>query len=1184
MSQPADFSSELQRKFAEASRLRSPAEVLEYLQRECGQDAQEKELLLKMLGPSGEASENPLLQADKRLSELAELAEVVGDAASFQQFPSDDLAIFPEVSGYKLIKALGEGAMGTVYLAEQLEPIRRRVALKVIKPGMDSKQVLARFEREKQTLALLEHPNICEVYDAGLTAREYPFFSMEVVDGETIDQYCSSHSLSLEARIRLVLDVCKAAHHAHNRGIIHRDLKPANVLVKTIDGVPVVKVIDFGVAKAMQADGSQAAYETYFRQLVGTPMYMSPEQLEPGETVIDERSDVYSLGGLLFKLVTGFAPLHQFDSEDLSLESLRRRIVLDVPPRASQKISAAIRQSPKIIARRLGIKVGQLAGWRKRSRGDLELVLMIALEKRPSDRYASALALAEDLQSVIDRIPIAGKGMSQLRMWRRRALKPLLVATLLLAIVSAVTFFYDKSMVAREDKPASDQDALAASAAESSTVSDLLEARRLQLMIKAWEERDLYSLEQIVRSQPSASGSGGEQVGQGDAGNGLQDSEKNQGPSLVRFLESLASPEPLLELQNGSSVNDFSVSPDGRFLAAACDDRFARIWSLENGRLLGELGPHAGKVTATLFSGDGELLLTGDQEGVLTIRDARPLLGNYQGGALPILYRSEPNQEGGVESLACSPDGQLIAIGFRYEPVVVVDLQGNEVASFPFPEPEARNESVLFLKNDSELMLTNRSALRLERYDLTSKQLTWHSEIDPVFAAGNGAYPRLFSICNGIVLYSRHGSAAIEQIDFQTGKRLEPLLAATGGTMDFAVSANGAHLATAHSGGQIGFSTLRIHESDGAFEASDHWLHACHLTDDPLATTKVEFFGEDHLLTAAEDGRVCLWSVDDLAVVKEFEENSTAVKYIGRNGSILGLHFSNDSTRAEYIAGGVQEGTIHHYELPPCSILPSHPAYNNQFPRYHFHSPFALGEAVGVSAMPVEEGVGIFEMATGEQVGIIRVDSEIPFQLAFSRDGEFLIARNFERAWVWKSQNRWAEASLIASLDLRPFPQLPIDSGSICIIESGKSVAFRYDSEVIVVGAETGQVVERYPLAGERFFVFSANERLVFLSREVGAVVVDRMTRAETPVISSMRLGGAQFIEDDRVILLENSDASLEAFHLPTQSRLGKIYAKNQDTGGIVTFKLTDQSSLEVIKMHSTSIVVHHSIGGDRKK
>jgi serine/threonine protein kinase len=320
--------------------------------------------------------------------------------------PTVDYAPIPERVGtkigpYKLMEQIGEGGFGLVFVAEQTEPVRRKVALKVIKPGMDSQQVIARFEAERQALALMDHPNIARVLDAGATDSGRPYFVMELVRGIPITDYCDKNQLSPQERLELFITVCQAIQHAHQKGIIHRDVKPSNVLVTSHDGEPVAKVIDFGVAKAIHQHLTEQTIYTQFAQMIGTPLYMSPEQADMSGLDIDTRSDIYSLGVLLYELLTGTTPLEKKRFREAAYDEIRRLIREEEPPRPSMRLSTS--ESIAAVAAQRKMEPAKLS---KLVRGDLDWITMKALEKDRTRRYETANGLARDIQRYLSDEPV----------------------------------------------------------------------------------------------------------------------------------------------------------------------------------------------------------------------------------------------------------------------------------------------------------------------------------------------------------------------------------------------------------------------------------------------------------------------------------------------------------------------------------------------------------------------------------------------------------------------------------------------------------------------------------------------------------------------------------------------------------------------------------------------------------
>ncbi|UCC98475.1 MAG: tetratricopeptide repeat protein [Phycisphaerales bacterium] len=307
-----------------------------------------------------------------------------------------------QIGRYKLLSVLGEGGMGIVYLAQQEQPIKRQVALKVVKPGMDSKRVIARFEAERQALAQLDHPNIAHVHDAGTTEDRRPYFVMEYVKGLSITDHCDHHKLTIEDRLNLFRQVCLAVHHAHQKGIIHRDIKPSNILVSTQDNQVLPKVIDFGVAKALAQPLTERTLVTEQGQLFGTPEYMSPEQVDMANEDIDTRSDVYSLGVLLYVLLTGILP---FDSDTLRTGGIDhiRQIIRDTEPKTPSTRLSSLGEEAKKVAQSRRTEIATLA---KKLHKELEWIPLKALRKERDERYRSALELADDIENYLKGAPL----------------------------------------------------------------------------------------------------------------------------------------------------------------------------------------------------------------------------------------------------------------------------------------------------------------------------------------------------------------------------------------------------------------------------------------------------------------------------------------------------------------------------------------------------------------------------------------------------------------------------------------------------------------------------------------------------------------------------------------------------------------------------------------------------------
>jgi serine/threonine protein kinase len=338
------------------------------------------------------------------------------------------------IGPYKLLEQIGDGGFGIVYMAEQQAPVHRRVALKIVKPGMDTREVLARFKVERQALALMDHPNIAGVLDAGSTDSGRPYFVMELVRGVPITDYCDQKNLPIHERLDLFVKVCHAVQHAHQKGIIHRDLKPSNVLVTQHDAMPVPKVIDFGVAKAIDRQLTPETLFTRFTEMIGTPLYMSPEQAEMTRLDVDTRADIYSLGVLLYELLTGSTPFDKDHLHKAAFDEIRRIIREQEPPKPSTRIST-LGDTRSVVAAHRQADPQQLC---RLVRGDLDWIVMKALEKDRTRRYDTTSNLAADVLRYLSDRPVEARPPSSVYRFRKFARRNRLAFTTVAVVVSAL--------------------------------------------------------------------------------------------------------------------------------------------------------------------------------------------------------------------------------------------------------------------------------------------------------------------------------------------------------------------------------------------------------------------------------------------------------------------------------------------------------------------------------------------------------------------------------------------------------------------------------------------------------------------------------------------------------------------------------------------------------------------------
>jgi eukaryotic-like serine/threonine-protein kinase len=583
--------------------------------------------------------------------------------------PGEEVGDF--IGRYKIRELLGEGGCGAVYVAEQQEPVRRLVALKVIKLGMDTRAVVTRFEAERQALAMMDHPNIAKVLDGGTTHTGRPYFVMELVRGLRITDYCNENKLSTNQRLELLIQVCQAIQHAHQKGVVHRDIKPSNILVTLHDGVPVPRVIDFGIAKAIEGKLTDATVYTQLHQFIGTPAYMSPEQAEMSGLDIDTRSDIYSLGVLLYELLTGRTPFDEKELLSQGLDAMRRTIREKEPVRPST-----------LLSRRSGTRVHGTVPAVPASEvdSDLDWIAMKCLEKDRRRRYETANGLAADLQRYLTNEPVVARPPSAFYRFQK-ALRRHKVA---FATTTAVTVSLVVGL-------------LAAYRAQKSAERQVYIAK-MNLAGKAWNENNGGKIRELLAETADESDRGFEYYyWQRQAHLDLKTLTGHLGPvaavayspdgsriatgsfdRTVKLWEAERGAELFTLTGHRRAIRAVCFSPDGLRVATGSEDQTAIIWDVATGQNLVKLRGHEDHVISVAFSADGQRLATASPDKTARVWDTTT-------GAL--LYRIDHWTE--VWTAVFTSDGRRLLTATADEEAVLWDLDRCAIL-LNFPAPTAR--------------------------------------------------------------------------------------------------------------------------------------------------------------------------------------------------------------------------------------------------------------------------------------------------------------------------------------------------------------------------------------------------------------------------------------------------------------------------------------------------------------
>ncbi|MCA9280352.1 MAG: protein kinase [Phycisphaeraceae bacterium] len=853
---------------------------------------------------------------------------------------------------YKLLQQIGEGGFGSVYMAEQEKPVKRRVALKIIKLGMDTKQVIARFEQERQALAILDHPNIAKVFDAGATETGRPYFAMELCTGEPIDEYCDRNKLSIAERLELFAQVCAAVQHAHTKGLIHRDLKPSNVLVSTQDGKPLAKVIDFGIAKATSSKLTERTLFTEHKQLIGTPEYMSPEQAE-GSLDIDTRSDVYSLGVLLYALLTGTTPFNSRDLRSAAYAEIQRVIREVDPPKPSTRLTQSS-ETLADIANHRKIEPSRLSAM---IRGELDWIVMRALEKDRTRRYESASDFAADIRRYLSGEAVEAAPPSttyRVRTFIRRNKGIVAAGALVSAVLVLGTIGTSAGFISASHR------------AEGERVAKVEAEKKQKLAEQKTTEAELARSDAIAARNEIEYNSYVANLEMADAWRALG--------RYARVFERLAAcPERLRgwEWNWYSAISDTSLltfnpdsdrmssatySPDGRHIALACWSGEVHIVHAESGETVRVLQCPDSIISPATYNHSGSRIITNLDFDSFTIFDTETgrrvcdLVG-HAGQSVVAVF---------------SPDDSIIATGSHDKTVRLWDA--------------STGEQLAVLSGHSDRVVAidfNPDGSRLVSCSEDGSACVWDVASRTCVHVLRGHTDRLYQAKfspDGTVIATASADGTARVWDAETGNATLVYTGHSAGLGDLSFGARGSLVATAAGDGTARVWDVRTGETQAVCSGHEGFIAHVRMSPDG-----------DRVVTYAYDGKLRLWDARTGDLIANFR---------GHTETVQSVEFSPDGSRVVTAAleGVAKVWDAHLYQ-----------------PNYIFE-----GHKDGIGAIALtpdgtrlvtasdDSTVRVWDVVSGRSIFCLQGHQDFANRLAITQDGTRAVSGSFDgTARVW---------------------------------------------------------------------------------------------------------------------------------------------------------------------------------------